>query len=110
MESPEYETDAQTIPLPDVLPLADSDKPAALEFPAGLVMVLRDTGVVTHCNGNGITIKRNGRLKPVDITTLPYSGFPTDAQAQMMALMTLTPGIATKGGSIRMIVRAAPAE
>ena len=32
-------------------------------------------------------------LKPVDITTLPYSGFPTDVQAQMMALMTLTPGI-----------------
>jgi len=29
----------------------------------------------------------------VDITTLPYSGFPTDAQAQMMVLMTLTPGI-----------------
>ena len=34
-----------------------------------------------------------GRVKPVDITTLPYSGFPTDAQAQMMVLMALTPGI-----------------
>src|SRR5207244_7392584 len=54
---------------------------------------LRDCGVNTHCNGNGISIKRNGKLKPVDITTLPYSGFPTDAQAQMMALMTMTPGI-----------------
>src|ERR1041385_3964202 len=54
---------------------------------------LRDSGVVTHCNGNGITVKRNGKLKPVDITTLPYSGFPTDAQAQIMALMILTPGI-----------------
>ncbi len=40
-----------------------------------------------------ITIRRNGRLKPVDITTLPYSGFPTDVQAQMMTLMALTPGI-----------------
>jgi UDP-N-acetylglucosamine 1-carboxyvinyltransferase len=29
----------------------------------------------------------------VDITTLPYAGFPTDAQAQMMVLMALTPGI-----------------
>ena len=29
----------------------------------------------------------------MDITTLPYAGFPTDAQAQMMALMALTPGI-----------------
>jgi UDP-N-acetylglucosamine 1-carboxyvinyltransferase len=41
----------------------------------------------------GIKVTRNGRLKPVDITTLPYSGFPTDAQAQIMALMTMTPGI-----------------
>jgi UDP-N-acetylglucosamine 1-carboxyvinyltransferase len=54
---------------------------------------LKDSGVSTHCSGNGILVKRNGRLKPVDITTLPYSGFPTDAQAQMMALMAMTPGI-----------------
>jgi UDP-N-acetylglucosamine 1-carboxyvinyltransferase len=54
---------------------------------------LKDSGVSTHCSGNGISVKRNGRLKPVDITTLPYSGFPTDAQAQMMALMAMTPGI-----------------
>jgi len=54
---------------------------------------LHDSGVSTHCNGSGITVKRNGRLRPVDITTLPYSGFPTDAQAQMMALMAVTPGI-----------------
>jgi UDP-N-acetylglucosamine 1-carboxyvinyltransferase len=40
-----------------------------------------------------LRISRRGRLKPVDITTLPYAGFPTDAQAQMMVLMTLTPGI-----------------
>jgi UDP-N-acetylglucosamine 1-carboxyvinyltransferase len=44
-------------------------------------------------NGADMTVSRNGRLKPVDITTLPYSGFPTDVQAQMMALMTQTPGI-----------------
>jgi UDP-N-acetylglucosamine 1-carboxyvinyltransferase len=44
-------------------------------------------------SGADLTISRNGRLKPVDITTLPYSGFPTDVQAQMMALMTQTPGI-----------------
>jgi UDP-N-acetylglucosamine 1-carboxyvinyltransferase len=54
---------------------------------------LKDSGVTTHCNEKGISVKRNGRLKPVDITTLPYSGFPTDAQAQMMALMIMTPGI-----------------
>jgi len=54
---------------------------------------LRDAGVKTEYDAHGITIHRGGRLRPVDITTLPYSGFPTDAQAQMMSLMVLTPGI-----------------
>jgi UDP-N-acetylglucosamine 1-carboxyvinyltransferase len=54
---------------------------------------LNDSGVKVDRTGPDITIRRNGRLKPIDITTLPYSGFPTDAQAQMMALMALTPGI-----------------
>jgi len=54
---------------------------------------LKDAGAGIERRGADITIRRNGRLKPVDITTLPYSGFPTDVQAQMMALMTLTPGI-----------------
>jgi UDP-N-acetylglucosamine 1-carboxyvinyltransferase len=54
---------------------------------------LNDSGVKVDRAGPDITVRRNGRLKPVDITTLPYSGFPTDAQAQMMALMAVTPGI-----------------
>jgi UDP-N-acetylglucosamine 1-carboxyvinyltransferase len=54
---------------------------------------LHDAGVKVERNGASLKVSRNGRLKPVDITTLPYSGFPTDAQAQMMALMTLTPGL-----------------
>jgi len=54
---------------------------------------LHEAGVKIERKGTTLIIGRNGRLKPVDITTLPYSGFPTDAQAQMMALMTLTPGI-----------------
>ncbi len=54
---------------------------------------LQVAGVKISREGTSLTVGRNGRLKPVDITTLPYSGFPTDAQAQMMALMTLTPGI-----------------
>jgi UDP-N-acetylglucosamine 1-carboxyvinyltransferase len=54
---------------------------------------LREAGVKVERCGTALTVKRGGRLKPVDITTLPYSGFPTDAQAQMMVLMTLTPGI-----------------
>jgi UDP-N-acetylglucosamine 1-carboxyvinyltransferase len=54
---------------------------------------LRDAGVKIEREPAGLRIRRDGRLRPVDITTLPYAGFPTDAQAQMMALMALTPGI-----------------
>jgi len=54
---------------------------------------LREAGVKVERRGTALTIRRGGRLKPVDVTTLPYAGFPTDVQAQMMALMTLTPGI-----------------
>ena len=54
---------------------------------------LRAAGVSIMRRGNDMIVKRAGRLRPVDITTLPYSGFPTDVQAQMMALLALTPGI-----------------
>ena len=54
---------------------------------------LRDAGVRVERRGTTLNVRRNGRLRPVDVTTLPYSGFPTDVQAQMMVLMTLTPGI-----------------
>lgn len=54
---------------------------------------LKDAGVSVVSSSAGITVKRKGKLKAVDITTLPYPGFPTDVQAQMMVLMTLTPGI-----------------
>ncbi|HEY2952804.1 MAG TPA: UDP-N-acetylglucosamine 1-carboxyvinyltransferase [Verrucomicrobiae bacterium] len=54
---------------------------------------LHEAGVKIERNGASLTVRRSGRLKPVDITTQPYAGFPTDAQAQMMVLMTLAPGI-----------------
>lgn len=54
---------------------------------------LTDAGAKIERQGPDLTVRRGGRLRPVDITTLPYSGFPTDVQAQVMALMTLTPGI-----------------
>jgi UDP-N-acetylglucosamine 1-carboxyvinyltransferase len=54
---------------------------------------LRESGVKVERRGPDITVKRGSRLKPVDITTLPYSGFPTDCQAQIMTLMALTPGL-----------------
>ena len=54
---------------------------------------LRQAGVRVDKGKTSIRIRRNGRLKPVGVTTLPYPGFPTDLQAQMMALMSVTPGI-----------------
>jgi UDP-N-acetylglucosamine 1-carboxyvinyltransferase len=54
---------------------------------------LQEAGVKVERSGTSLTVSRKGKLKPVDITTLPYAGFPTDAQAQIMVLMALTPGI-----------------
>jgi len=54
---------------------------------------LREAGVNVDRKGLTMTVRRGKRLNPIDITTLPYSGFPTDAQAQMMVLMALTPGL-----------------
>ncbi|MBI3316493.1 MAG: UDP-N-acetylglucosamine 1-carboxyvinyltransferase [Candidatus Omnitrophica bacterium] len=54
---------------------------------------LRQAGVTIQKGKNIMRVKRTGRLKPVDVTTLPYPGFPTDLQAQMMALMSTTLGI-----------------
>jgi UDP-N-acetylglucosamine 1-carboxyvinyltransferase len=54
---------------------------------------LHEAGVNVERRGANLVARRNGRLKSADVTTLPYAGFPTDVQAQMMALMTLTPGI-----------------
>jgi UDP-N-acetylglucosamine 1-carboxyvinyltransferase len=54
---------------------------------------LREAGAVLKCGKNKIDIyPHKGRLKAVDVTTEPYPGFPTDIQAQWMALMTLAKG------------------
>jgi UDP-N-acetylglucosamine 1-carboxyvinyltransferase len=54
---------------------------------------LREAGVKIERRGTTLVVRRPGRLKPVDVTTQPYAGFPTDVQAQMTALMALAPGI-----------------
>jgi UDP-N-acetylglucosamine 1-carboxyvinyltransferase len=40
-----------------------------------------------------VGVKANGKIKSVDLTTLPYPGFPTDLQAQMMVLMCVADGV-----------------
>jgi UDP-N-acetylglucosamine 1-carboxyvinyltransferase len=54
---------------------------------------LTETGIlITERNGH-MRIKVRGKLKSVSATTHAYPGFPTDLQAQMTALMCVTPGL-----------------
>src|SRR5690606_12726905 len=54
---------------------------------------LHKAGVDVAGDGRTITVKRaGGRLRGVDIMTEPYPGFPTDLQAQMMAMLTIADG------------------
>ncbi len=51
--------------------------------------VLEETGAVVTATNEGIRVARNGAdLRPVEVTTAPFPAFPTDLQAQLMALMT----------------------
>jgi UDP-N-acetylglucosamine 1-carboxyvinyltransferase len=50
---------------------------------------LAEAGVAATIDGSTIRIQRNGRLRSVSMRTAPYPGFPTDMQAQLMALMTV---------------------
>jgi UDP-N-acetylglucosamine 1-carboxyvinyltransferase len=54
---------------------------------------LQEANVRVQRRGASLTVRRQGPLQSIDITTQPYAGFPTDVQAQMMVLMTVTPGI-----------------
>jgi UDP-N-acetylglucosamine 1-carboxyvinyltransferase len=54
---------------------------------------LKQAGVEITSNNEGIRVKRNGSgIQPVDVTTDPFPGFPTDLQAQLMALMSMAKG------------------
>ncbi len=55
--------------------------------------VLVAAGVGVEETNEGIRVTRNGTgIRPVDVTTMPFPGFPTDLQAQFMALMTIAEG------------------
>jgi UDP-N-acetylglucosamine 1-carboxyvinyltransferase len=53
---------------------------------------LRNIGVTVDAEGDGCVVACTGPIRPADITTQPYPGFPTDLQAQFMALLSLTDG------------------
>jgi len=54
---------------------------------------LEESGAIIARSDGTLRIRPKRRLKPVNITTLPYPGFPTDMQAQIMSLMCITAGI-----------------
>ncbi|AGB72547.1 MULTISPECIES: UDP-N-acetylglucosamine 1-carboxyvinyltransferase [Rhizobium] len=55
---------------------------------------LRRAGATVSPTNNGIRVMRNGGgIQPVDVVTDPFPGFPTDLQAQFMALMTRSSGV-----------------
>jgi len=57
------------------------------------INVLRSIGVKIIKNKSSITVKKNKKLKKINITTKPYPGFPTDLQAQLMVLLTQVEGV-----------------
>lgn len=56
---------------------------------------LTEAGVNVAVNGPSVTVSVMSDLRPIDVRTMPYPGFPTDMQAQFMALMTVTPGMSS---------------
>ena len=58
----------------------------------GVINKLRATGAIVDAFEDRIHIKGSEIIKNIDIKTLPYPGFPTDMQAQFMALMTIAQG------------------
>ncbi len=67
---------------------------ARLEDLAAVVDKLHEAGAVVDEEADGvIRVRGADRVNPTDVTALPFPGFPTDLQAQMMALMTQADGI-----------------
>ena len=59
-----------------------------------LLDVLVETGATVDVVDEGLRVAANGRARAVDISTDPFPGFPTDLQAQFMALMCVADGSA----------------
>ena len=60
---------------------------------ASFLIKLKEAGVELTIGADSITIRGGRKIKSVDVTTLPYPGFATDLQAQMMVLMSVAEGV-----------------
>jgi UDP-N-acetylglucosamine 1-carboxyvinyltransferase len=57
-----------------------------------IIAKLTEMGVVMEIDGESIIVNGRNKLTPVDIKTMPYPGFPTDMQPQMMSLLSILKG------------------
>lgn len=62
------------------------------EYMKPIIAKLTEMGVLMEIDDDSIIVDARRELKPVDIKTMPYPGFPTDMQAQMMGLLCTIKG------------------
>ena len=67
---------------------------------SALVSKLTNSGAEVKSEGEDLLLRAQHRLNPIDIKTAPYPGFPTDMQAQLMALNTVADGTSTVSETI----------
>lgn len=67
-------------------------EPVVPEHLESVIQLLKDTGFEITTEGRKLRIRYIGATKGQGFITTPYPGFPTDMQAQIMALMAVTPG------------------
>jgi UDP-N-acetylglucosamine 1-carboxyvinyltransferase len=65
---------------------------ARLDLMEAVATALRATGTTVEAAAGGVRVKGDGRARGADVMTEPYPGFPTDMQAQFMALMATASG------------------
>jgi UDP-N-acetylglucosamine 1-carboxyvinyltransferase len=63
-----------------------------IEHLGALARSMQEAGVEIVSDGDGLVVTREGGLSGVDVMTEPYPGFPTDMQAQFMAVMSVADG------------------
>jgi UDP-N-acetylglucosamine 1-carboxyvinyltransferase len=59
---------------------------------SSIIEKFREIGVKIKVRKNTLHVKRNGALRHTQVSTAPYPGFPTDMQAQIIAVLSLVPG------------------
>ena len=68
-------------------------KGARADHLEAFLIKLREAGVIWNSDDGGIHVRGSDKIRSVDVKTLPYPGFPTDLQAQMMVLMAVADGV-----------------